>query len=1098
MPDSDVLKRAVDQIRVSEAVVILGAGASYQAGMPLAGQLPPLVWHALDTHSDVLRRLASILKVPHAGAKDVVGDNAARVRVAFGQIAADPSSRRTFQLTFANLNRDRARGISGAHDALASLVYTKHVMRVVSLNWDTLLESAFARRYGTDINAQGNLLLKPHGDCSEPGANWVLPHEEGFVSDAIVEDLNSLADERPRVLLIIGYSDQDSAIVRRLVEPLATRWRVFRLSPCAVGEGAIRLAASEGLIRLAEALCPDPEVPGWEFVTFEHQRGIEAAVSGERLGPRDVDSCPRLPHYESARRALDLVNRVDIAGPPGCGKSITAWQLAREFNRSGWHVLRPTLPYPVDAGTLLKVVKTNHWKSVLIIDDTQTLNPGFTEQLNELATPRLAVITGTTDASGEQARSVRIPAQIAVEILASNFRRRRDELLPIVHRYDSSIGDKYSATPLESRIDEAAKSDTPWQFSFVLRGGWMQAREQLNALRDFDRADLLFVLIAARQLLSLDAGSDLEEIVSDAQAMGRTENWAVTGIELLRRQGAILPSRPLRCLHIQAAIVVIESALAQRREDTFPALVSVLRRMVYDRHASVRGIYWLTEHVLGADAFRYSRREEDKFFEPPNLEELLQRLLVSADALARRDAAFLISRLLWYQELGKDKLRTNFSTLREWLESATANNCYALGDLVNSIGSEAPYDELVSSMNPKLMWSRVQTSQPSDGYAWGHFLGRLAYAGSSNWRNQATQALNRDHLRDLVSRFTAGDLHHLTGFIQGVASFDLDFSLECVRMAIPSLQGGFVADAFKAYRATYELQFVVLGHGIFVDQRPSKVQKDLSRQITDAIRPTDIVSGIVTCRFGDWESYARLLTWVQIVNRDKHRSIVSAIDWDALERRSVGLWQHPPREFRLLLSCLTSDKKCQPVRSWIFEHIDQIQDIDPILTRISPESAIAIIHRGGRVNLAGHNMSDWGLQQWALERVAQIDTAAAREILESNGAHIVERLSKLGGIDVEELPYFLTWARELDRSLLTRFIRMIKLKSAAEKWPRLFQDHSTKVRRGARQVLRIISEHSEGAVKELAEFLLNMHHRASKVSKPGRLVRGGKAGKGKR
>ena len=216
-------------------------------------------------------------------------------------------------------------------------------------------------------------------------------------------------------------------------------------------------------------------------------------------------------------------------------------------------------------------MKTNHWKSVLVIDDTQTLNPGSAEQLNELANPRLAVITGTTDASGEQPRSVRIPAQIAVETLASDFRRRRDELLPIVHRYDSHIGDKYADIPLEWRIDEAAKSDTPWQFSFVLRGGWMHAREQLNALRDFNRADLLFALLAARQLLSLDAGSNLEEIVSDAQAMGRTENWAVAGIELLRRQGAMLPGRPLRCLHIQAAIVVIESALKQRRQGYVPS-----------------------------------------------------------------------------------------------------------------------------------------------------------------------------------------------------------------------------------------------------------------------------------------------------------------------------------------------------------------------------------------------------------------------------------------------------------------------------------------------------------------------------------------------
>ena len=171
MSNNDDLQRAVDQIHVSEAVVLLGAGTSYQAGMPLARQLSPLVWHALDTNPDVLRRLASIFNVPHASAKDVVGDNVDRIRLAFAQITADPLSRRAFQLAFTNLNRDKSRGMSRPHDALVRLVYTKHVMRVVSLNWDTLLEAAFARRYGAGINAQGRLLFKSHGDCEDPDTN---------------------------------------------------------------------------------------------------------------------------------------------------------------------------------------------------------------------------------------------------------------------------------------------------------------------------------------------------------------------------------------------------------------------------------------------------------------------------------------------------------------------------------------------------------------------------------------------------------------------------------------------------------------------------------------------------------------------------------------------------------------------------------------------------------------------------------------------------------------------------------------------------------------------------------------------------------------
>ncbi|MCY4646078.1 MAG: hypothetical protein OXE73_04310 [Gammaproteobacteria bacterium] len=1069
---NDDLKRAVDQIRVSDAIVVLGAGASYQAGMPLAGQLSPLVWHALDRHPDVLEMVASILNVPHASAKDVVADDPERIRCAFAQIATDPPSRRTFQLAFTSLNHDKSRIMSRAHDALAELIYAKHVIRVVSLNWDTLLESAFDRRYGARINAQGRLLFKPHGDCADPDTDWVLPHEEGRVSHSIVEDLTTLANERPRTLLIVGYSEQDAAVVRRLVAPLAMQWQVFRLSPHAEGEGAIRLAAGDGLIGLAKGLRTGPEMPGWEFVTFEHQRGIEAAVAGERLGPRDVDSCPRLPHFESAQRDLDLVHRVDIAGSPGCGKSITVWQLARELNRSGWHVLRPTSPYPADGGLLLSAVKTSAWKSVLVVDDAQTLSHGSIRNLNELATPRLRVITGTTDPMGEQSRSVRIPAQIAVEVLAGHYRSRQRELLPIVRRYDSRIGDNYMSTPLEWRIDHAAESDTPWQFSFVLRSGWIQAREQLAVLRDFDRADLLFVLVASRQLLSLDAGSHIDDIVADAQAMGRTERWAAAGIDLLRSQEAIIPDDPLRCLHIRAAAIVIKSALAHRREDGFPRLLSALRRMVYDQHASVRGIYWLVDQVLGADAFGHWRPDEDKFFEPAKLTELLVRLLASASPLARRDAAFLMSRLLAYQELSKDELQAHSRTLCDWLEAATADNCYALGQLVNYMGHRTPHNELVSSMNPARLWRSVQTSLPRDGYAWGHFLGRLAYAGGSKWRARTTQALDRGAIKDLVGRFTARDLDHLAEFIQGIASFDLDFGLECVRTALPLLQSGYGANAFKAYRATRDLQYAVLGHGIFGDQRPSGAQKAVSRNITDAIRPADVATGISTCRFGDWETYARILNWVQIVNCDKHRSIVSAIPWDDLERRSVGLWQHPPRELRLLLWSLTSENQEEPVRSWIFEHVERIQRLDPILTGISPESAIAVLRRGGFIDLAGHNKSDWGQQQWALARVAEMDVSAAREILESNRAHIVGKLSNLERIYVEGLPQFLTLAKELDGSLLRRCIRLIDLESASQKWPRLLEDPDVNIRRGAARVLRIVAENSEGALRKVAQSVL--------------------------
>jgi hypothetical protein len=187
------------------------------------------------------------------------------------------------------------------------------------------------------------LLTPPEGD-------WILPHEGGVVPDSLLQRLTELASVRPRILLIIGYSERDAEVVKRLIHPLANRWRVIRVGLSATGEGAITIPAGTALEELASQLAPEPDVPGWSIVTFANQRGIEAAIAGERLGPRDVEACPRLPHFGAAFEKLSMLHTVEVAGDSGSGKSITVWQLAHELHRRGWQVLRldavqkPTLP----------------------------------------------------------------------------------------------------------------------------------------------------------------------------------------------------------------------------------------------------------------------------------------------------------------------------------------------------------------------------------------------------------------------------------------------------------------------------------------------------------------------------------------------------------------------------------------------------------------------------------------------------------------------------------------------------------------------------------------------------------------------------------
>ena len=100
MAETDALADAAREIRVLDAVILIGAGASHAAGMPMAGQLSPLVWHTLDQHPLVRRAVAQSLGVDDAPAKGLIGDAARAIHTAFTHIGADAACRRFFQQAF--------------------------------------------------------------------------------------------------------------------------------------------------------------------------------------------------------------------------------------------------------------------------------------------------------------------------------------------------------------------------------------------------------------------------------------------------------------------------------------------------------------------------------------------------------------------------------------------------------------------------------------------------------------------------------------------------------------------------------------------------------------------------------------------------------------------------------------------------------------------------------------------------------------------------------------------------------------------------------------------------------------------------------------
>lgn len=428
------------------AVVVLGAGMSLQARYPDTFGLNGLLWDSIDVDLAARGDLARRLKVRDEPAKALVGDDFSTWKEAWLSVATSPAARNRFQHGFAKLDSNRASRPSASHEALARLIHSGDVELVISFNWDSALERSYERIYGVEIPA--GTIQKPHGDVSRPDEPWILPHEDGFVGQELLRQLAELANEYPRTLIVVGYSESDRAVVDNLITPLDKRWRTCRVGPNAAGVDDVIGTADEVLGVLAKPLAQREDRCVWKIVTFTNQRGIEAALEGRRLSAVDVMACPPLPEVDLVTEALLRTFAVVINGTSGSGKSITAYQVANRLRQRGYEVLRLR-----DRG---KSRSVHEWTTdlalfagpkVLFVDDAQDLGSDAIEELTEIANARTLVLIAGVDHIAGGVATFTVTGTGAVATLERYVIDHAVELLPKVQELDDWVGSGFADVP---------------------------------------------------------------------------------------------------------------------------------------------------------------------------------------------------------------------------------------------------------------------------------------------------------------------------------------------------------------------------------------------------------------------------------------------------------------------------------------------------------------------------------------------------------------------------------------------------------------------------------------------------------------------------
>src|SRR5699024_7383515 len=502
MENDKIFSSLVNEIRVNNAVVVIGAGISFEPGMPLYSQLAPTVWEVVSSFPDIDDKFQG-----SGSTKSRIGEDLEKLKKAFAYIERNEEALYQFKRVFRKIN-DKIAVAPDIHKNISELIHENYFELIVSLNWDSLLEMSWAELYGTNINSNKKNLIKPHGDVLKLDESWILPNSPGRISKKEKDYINLLANERPRTLIIVGYSESDAKIVEELIAPFENRWKVYRVSPFSKNADVIRYSAKVFFERLVEELISPDTYNNWEFLNFQNQnQSLARAILGYKLTPQDVNICPKLPQVQKAIKILDLNNFVIIQGKPGSGKSISCYQIAHHYLKQGYEVIRfKTESFVGDD----KLDIPYNSKAIYIIDDGQTLPSSYLLKLQEKSGKNQKIILTITDDIDIDSAIISISNIENIECISKFYLRNKKAVIDIVSKIDNDVGDYFMQVSLEERIKIASKQENLWKFNYILRGGWKTTKEDYYQSKELDNSQTLIFLLSLKQIITKDSVVELK------------------------------------------------------------------------------------------------------------------------------------------------------------------------------------------------------------------------------------------------------------------------------------------------------------------------------------------------------------------------------------------------------------------------------------------------------------------------------------------------------------------------------------------------------------------------------------------------------------
>lgn len=820
----------------------------------------------------------------------------------------------------------------------------------------------------------------------------------------------------------------------------------------------------------------------WVRETFSESRDLGPALLGRSLGPADAGACPRLQEVDTTLSQLRRGFFVRLVGGPGSGKSVCAYQVAGDLAASGWKVfrLRDTAiqnPFPLPAES----------PALLLIDDAHLMARASLQRIEETAGQRrmvLSTLNGVEDGRTDRG-AVLLDSKRAVRTIAAALRADADRTLATVRRIDDDVGTNYLTVSLESRIEHAENvSDRPWQFCFVLGGGWKRSKQAADAAR-VAGADLVLAAAGMIQVASRDAPLDPNGLRDFCAQHGSDADKVTKAIAWLAGQRLILSEKDCRCPHQRFAVVVLRRILEGQDDAGRAAIGSMLQAVVRNPAFPLPGLRILLHEI----SFLSEYRRWTHLIVPQALEPLVARCWTATSPEDRAFAAFILSDLSAYlPNWPRCVLHDRVDDIAGWISGAVSPAAYGLFHLLNSLrqNDEALATAITEAVDPIAVAKAISAVTPETSAHLAHVLKAVGWKRSETWKAAFDEAFDKSTVIALAASWPHTEhLSSFADFCQSVSVWEDDLGLAMVETFIPTARRAFADNPASAFRELDDIASYVLRVsdplGAFVGKlAPKKRHLSLAKAMCAKLNPKALAVQLSAVHKRDFQDATLFLAFLQKAHRSKFEATVRALDWSIIEQTIGDDWQNLPHEAEIFLTVSYSDKPAREiVGNVVYRNLSRIEKFSPRVAGMTPRAAFAHVEAGKTIRLAQHGHCEWRFGAVIVSQFAEERPHLVNDLLAPWESDFGTGLSWQNSSWFREVALFIKVLSEKAPENLQRILAAVDVTKAEQGW-------ADSLEKGGepRRAVALLVEAAISRTDAVGDMARRLRKRFSKVSVP--------------